>query len=74
MRKSGFLRRVAALFLFVWVYRRFVLEPGRFIHDPASCELLEYFLYAAVVFGIVTMLADRLRDDRDGSTRDGDDD
>ena len=74
MRKSGFLRRVAALFLFVWVYRRFVLEPGRFIHDPAICELLAWFLYAAVIWAIATMLADRLRGGESGSARDGDDD
>jgi len=61
MNKSGFLRRVVILLLFVYFYSRFVLNNSQFIQDEQSREFLHVLLYAAVAWGIVTMLARRLK-------------
>ena len=63
MKKSGFLRRVAILLLFAWCYARFLLSDGQFIQDPATREFLRWFLYAAIAWAILTMLAQHLNAD-----------
>lgn len=60
MNKSGFVRRVILLLTFAWAYARFVLSDAQFIQNEQRREYLCWFLYAAVAWGIVTLLAQRM--------------
>ena len=70
MNKSGFLRRVAILLLFAIFYSHFVLKDSQLIQNEQAREFLHVLLYAAVAWGIVTMLADRLKRSSDEEEKD----
>jgi len=74
MPRSGFLRRVAILLAFAWFYARFVLGTSQFIQDPEKRLYLRWFLYAATVWGIITLLSDRLPPPRNHDGGENDDD
>jgi hypothetical protein len=61
VKKAGFLRRAIILLVFAFFYSRFVLDDSHFIENAHTRALLRMFLFAAVAWGIITMLAERLR-------------
>ena len=60
MKKAGFLRRVFILVLFGAGWSRLVIQNPEIIQDPDHAWWLQGFLYAAIGWGVATMLADRL--------------
>ncbi len=67
MKRSGFLRRVVILIIFAWCMHHFVLSGSQYIEDEQQREFLYWFMFAVVGFGVVTMLAERLRSDSQSS-------
>ena len=56
-RRSGVLRRVIVLGLFVWAFSRFILNGGHIQWTPEAHSGLMWLLYASVVWGVVTLFA-----------------
>lgn len=61
MRKSGFLRKAFLIAGIGYFFAQCFLSDSHYVGDPSKREMGIYGIYAIAAWGVVTLLANRMR-------------